>query len=99
MQGPSISAPGDLLLSGTSRLERLIPGHGDESQDQGETAPDQEEDAKLSRTLFSFLEPSLDRIGVYGAPMVLADVIALVAGIALVAFVPSMSLYGCSRRE
>ena len=33
MQGPSISAPGDLLLSGTSRLERLIPGHGDESQD------------------------------------------------------------------
>ena len=55
---------------------------------------EQEETVEVSRTLFSFLEPSLDRIGVYGAPMVLAGIVGLVAGIALISFVPSMRLYG-----
>ena len=69
------------------------PGR-DDSQNQSESGPGQEENSGLSRTLFSFLEPSLDRIGVYGTPMVLAGIIALVAGIVLLAFVPSMRLYG-----
>ena len=53
-----------------------------------------EADDQLSRTLFSFIEPALDTIASFGAPMVLAGIIALVAGISLVAFVPSMRLYG-----
>ena len=51
-------------------------------------------DAELSRTLFSFLEPTLDVIGSYRFPMVIAGVIALVSGIIVVAFVSSMRVYG-----
>ena len=51
-------------------------------------------DAELSRTLFSFLEPTLDVIGSYRFPMVIAGVIALVSGIIVVAFVSSMRIYG-----
>ena len=47
-----------------------------------------------SRTLFSYLEPSLNAIGSFGSPLVVAGIIGLVAGIALVAFVSSMRLYG-----
>ena len=93
MTSRSTGQPGDWRRR--RRSSQQIPSpDGDDSQNQGEAGPDQDEDAGLSRTLFSFLEPSLDRIGAYGAPMVLAGVIGLVAGIALVAFVPSMSLYG-----
>ena len=59
-----------------------------------DSAASEQPDAAASRTLFSFLEPALDLISAYGAPMVLAGIVALVAGIALVAFVPSMALYG-----
>ncbi len=55
---------------------------------------EQEEPAALSRTLFSFLEPSLDAIGSFGAPIVFAGVIGLVSGIVVVAFVGSMFWYG-----
>ncbi len=47
-----------------------------------------------SRTLFSFLEPSLNTIGSFGTPVVIAGVLALFIGIALFAFVVSMRLYG-----
>ncbi len=47
-----------------------------------------------SRTLFSFLEPSLNAIGSFGAPLVIAGIVAIVAGALLVAFVSSMRLYG-----
>ncbi len=50
--------------------------------------------AAASRTLFSFLEPSLNTVGIYGAPLVIAGIIALIAGGVLVAFVSSMRLYG-----
>ena len=52
------------------------------------------EGAVLSGTLFGFLEPVLDRIGTYAAPLVIAGVVALVAGISLVTFISSMWLYG-----
>ena len=55
---------------------------------------EQEETAALSRTLFSFLEPSLDTIGSFGAPIVFAGVVGLVSGIVVVAFVGSMFWYG-----
>ena len=48
----------------------------------------------LSRTLFSFLEPTLDRIAAFSAPLVIAGVVALACGAILVAFVSSMRLYG-----
>ena len=47
-----------------------------------------------SRTLFSFLEPSLNTIGSFGTPVVIAGVLALFIGVALFAFVVSMRLYG-----
>ena len=57
-----------------------------------ETAP--EEEAVLSRPLVSFLEPALDTVAIFGAPLVVAGIIGLVAGIVVVAFVSSMRLYG-----
>ena len=47
-----------------------------------------------SRTLFNFLEPSLNTIGSFGTPVVIAGVVALFIGIGLIAFVASMRLYG-----
>ena len=47
-----------------------------------------------SRTLFSFLEPSLNTIGSFNKPVVLAGVIAIFIGLALTTFVTSMRLYG-----
>ncbi len=47
-----------------------------------------------SRTLFSFLEPTLNTIGSFGAPLVIAAVVSIVAGATLIAFVSSMRLYG-----
>ena len=97
MASQSSKQPGDWRRRRRSSRRDSSPGSSpgdDDSQSQGETGQDQKGEAQLSRTLFSFLEPSLDRVGAYGAPMVLAGVIGLVAGIALVAFVPAMSLYG-----
>ena len=56
-----------------------------------ETAGDE---AVLSRPLVSILEPAMDAVGVYGAPVLLAGIIGLVTGITIVAFVSSMRLYG-----
>lgn len=69
-----------------------------ETLSAGETV-DGEEDAgdeneERSRTLFSFLEPSLNTIGTFGTPLVIAGIVAIIAGGTLVAFVSSMRLYG-----
>jgi len=64
-------------------------GDGDQTQDGGPENGD-----RLSRTMFSFIKPVADAVASFGAPMVLAGIIALVAGVSLVAFVPSLRLYG-----
>ena len=77
------------------RSPRDRAASGPEAEPEQETTDSTSEaEDQLSRTLFSFIEPTLDTIGSFGAPMVLAGIIALVSGISLVAFVPSMSLYG-----
>ena len=61
------------------------------------TAAEEEETEEVevrSRTLFSFFEPSLNAIGTFGTPLVIAGIVAIVAGATLVAFVSSMRLYG-----
>ena len=47
-----------------------------------------------SRTLFSFIEPFFDLIAVFYAPILIAGVVGLVSGAALLAFVSSLRLYG-----
>ena len=72
-----------------------MSGRSSESPVQlSEAGGGQEDTAALSRTLFSFFEPSLDAIGTFGAPIFLAGIIGLVSGIVVVAFVGSMRLYG-----
>ena len=53
-----------------------------------------ETDEELSQPLITFFEPALDLIALYSGPLILAGVIALVTGIAVVAFISSMRLYG-----
>lgn len=74
---------------------RAAAGSQDNASRQSRRADGaQEETAALSRTLFSFLEPSLDAIGSFGVPIVFAGVVGLVSGIVVVAFVGSMFWYG-----
>ena len=61
---------------------------------EAEATEEAVEEEQRSRTLFSFLEPSLNTIGAFGTPLVLAGIVAIVAGAVLVAFVSSMRLYG-----
>ncbi len=66
-----------------------------EAQDlEGVEDGEPDEGELRSRTLFSFLEPSINAIGSFGAPLVIAGIVAIVAGAVLVAFVSSMRLYG-----
>ena len=60
-----------------------------DSDDSGE-----EPEQRGSRTLISFLDPAVDVIGIFGAPLLVAGIIGLVTGIVIVAFVSSMRLYG-----
>ena len=94
MTSRSIEEPGD-------RRQRRGQGNDQPTGRPDETPqkPDQpgdgqEESVALSRTLFSALEPSLDAIGSFGAPIVFAGIVGLVAGIIVVAFVGSMYWYG-----
>ena len=65
------------------------------NQELEETGAEETGDDELrSRTLFSFLEPTLNTIGSFGTPLVIAGIVAIVAGAVLVAFVSSMRLYG-----
>ena len=77
------------------RRRRQEPAQRAEQQPQpedGEAIEEPEEQA--SRPLVSLLEPALDAIGVFGAPLLLAGIVGLVTGIVVVAFVSSMRLYG-----
>ena len=68
-----------------------------EEQPQPEAAPAEEPgepEEQASRTLISFLDPALDAVGIFGAPLLIAGIIGLVTGIVVVAFVSSMRLYG-----
>ena len=47
-----------------------------------------------SRTLFSFIEPVFNAVGVFYAPILIAGVVGLVTGGVLLGFVSSLSLYG-----
>ena len=47
-----------------------------------------------SRTLFSFIEPVFNAVGVFYAPILIAGVVGLVIGGVLLGFVSSLSLYG-----
>lgn len=53
-----------------------------------------EREEQTSRTLASFLDPAVDVVGIFGAPLLVAGIIGLVTGIVVVAFVSSMRLYG-----
>ncbi len=50
--------------------------------------------AEQSRTLFSFIEPAFDLIGVFYAPILIAGVVGIVMGAVLLAFIGSLQLYG-----
>jgi len=77
------------------RGRRGRQSHPQESETPENESIDGEEEEELrSRTLFSFLEPSLNTIGAFGTPLVIAGIVAIVAGAILVAFVSSMRLYG-----
>ena len=54
----------------------------------------EEPEEQTSRTLISFLDPAVDVVGIFGAPLLVAGIIGLVTGIVVVAFVSSMRLYG-----
>ena len=62
--------------------------------EEGVEGEESDEGEARSRTLFSFLEPSVNAIGSFGTPLVVAGVVAMGAGAVLVAFVSSMRLYG-----
>ena len=53
-----------------------------------------EGDEVVSRPLISLLDPAVNVIGIFGAPMLFAGIVGLVTGIVVVAFVESMRLYG-----
>ena len=61
--------------------ETTAPGDADPLQEQ-------------SRTLFSFIEPAFDFVAIFYAPILIAGVVGLIAGGALLAFVGSLKLYG-----
>ena len=62
----------------------------EETEDPSADEPEE----RTSRTLISFLDPAVDVVGIFGAPLLIAGVIGLVTGIVVVAFVSSMRLYG-----
>ncbi len=56
--------------------------------------PDGPEEVLVSRPLVSVIEPALDAVAIYSAPILIAGIIGLVTGITVVAFVTSMRVYG-----
>ena len=49
---------------------------------------------ELSQPLITLFEPALNLIALYSGPLIIAGVIALITGVAVVAFISSMRLYG-----
>ena len=81
--------------SARSRAQENAPENVEADAMDAETGEDEPaEEGQGSRTLFSFLEPSLNTIGTFGTPLVIAGIVAIVAGVTLIAFVSSMRLYG-----
>ena len=90
MRDRAANEPGDWRRR--RRSSRAASGGPDTAAPSAE--PEEEQEAELSRTLFSFLEPVIDAIGSFGAPIVIAGTIGLVSGISIVAFVGSLKPYG-----
>ena len=75
------------------QAKRTIPGSKASTPLTDDPKSDEHRVA-LSRTLSSFLEPSLDLIGSFSAPIVIAGIVALIAGGVVAGFVESMRTYG-----
>ena len=73
------------------RSERNVSEADAGQQAQPQVAETSEE---LSRPLITFFEPALNLIALYSGPLIFAGIIGLVTGIAVVAFLSSMRLYG-----
>ena len=77
---------------GAQASEAQTQAQAQEPEDPDHAEEEAEETA--SRPLISFLNPAVDFIGIFGAPMLFAGIVGLVTGIVVVAFVSSMRLYG-----
>ena len=75
------------------RPAREQPAQPEPAAAEDSGSPESQEE-QTSRTLISFLDPALDAVGIFGAPLLVAGIIGLVTGIVIVAFVSSMRLYG-----
>ena len=70
------------------------PSPQPESAEEGRQEEVEEPEEQTSRTLISFLDPAVDAVAIFGAPLLIAGIVGLVTGIVVVAFVSSMRLYG-----
>ena len=91
---PGDEAPRDWRRRRRRRAPEPLPAEEQPPQDQETDGEPEEQDEVVSRPLVSFLEPALDAVGIFGAPLLIAGIVGLVAGIVVVAFVSSMRLYG-----
>ncbi len=89
----SDQGPRDWRRRRRGRPQAEQPG-GQQPEQPADSQQPEGEEVVLSRPLASFLEPTLDAVGVYGAPLLIAGIIGLVTGITVVAFVTSMRVYG-----
>ena len=89
--GPGTEGPRDWR-----RRRRRPPQEPQPAGDQFPRSEETEEDAEeqASRPLISLLEPALDFVGIFGAPLLIAGIVGLVTGIVVVSFISSMRLYG-----
>ena len=80
------------------RRRRRAQQQPDQASPEETQAPEEQvegdSDEGTSRTLISFLDPAVDAVGIFGAPLLIAGIVGLVTGIVVVAFVSSMRLYG-----
>ena len=92
--GPGEEGPRDWRRRRRRRSQEA-EGTGEQAQaveDQEHSGEDAGEMA--SRPLISLLDPAVNFVGIFGAPLLFAGIIGLVTGIVVVAFVSSMRLYG-----
>ena len=99
MTTPPSTNPGDEGPLDWRRRRRRRPVEAQPDAGQPSQAPDEdgepgEQDETVSRPLISLLEPALDAVSIFGAPLLIAGIVGLVTGIVVVAFVSSMRLYG-----
>ena len=89
--GPAEEGPRDWRRRRRRRPE--TPESADEHGPEVEE-PEDDGDEVVSRPLISLLDPAVNIIGIFGAPMLFAGIVGLITGIVVVAFVESMRLYG-----